>query len=208
MASTGRLLPPRLSLVSSSDLVCRLSQDSEDALQAGQRSNRISDREDEYHARRQRVLSPSRADAFALGDKTPDVSTRSYKDVMAEQQVARERAELQRKIKEQQQQEAEGNGDAGAVKKRRRWDQPVPQGAGAAADATKKAKTRWDDVATPGPQASRWDATPTPGREAGGVAASSRWDATPVTPCTPSDAPMRVCFCVCVRVFAERVRVR
>ena len=27
----------------------------------------------------------SRADAFALGDKTPDVSQRSYKDVMAEQ---------------------------------------------------------------------------------------------------------------------------
>ena len=67
----------------------RVSQESEDALQAGVRSNRIADREDEYHARRQRVLSPSRADAFALGDKTPDVSTRSYKDVMAEQQVLR-----------------------------------------------------------------------------------------------------------------------
>ena len=63
------------------------------------KSNRIADREDEYHARRQRVLSPSRADAFALGDKTPDVSTRSYKDVMAEQQVAKEREELKRKLK-------------------------------------------------------------------------------------------------------------
>ena len=74
-------------------------QDSEDPLAAQQRSNRIADREDEYHARRQRVLSPSRADAFALGDQTPDASVRSYKDVMAEQQVARERDEIRRKLR-------------------------------------------------------------------------------------------------------------
>merc|ERR1719311_1903273 len=73
-------------------------QDEEDPMLTRAKSDRIADREDEYHARRQgRVLSPSRADAFALGDKTPDVSQRSYKDVMAEQRNAREREELKKK---------------------------------------------------------------------------------------------------------------
>ena len=112
-------------------------------------------------------MSPARADAFALGDKTPDVSTRSYKDVMQEQSNAREREELKKKLKEQAEKEAE----SGEPKKRRRWDQPSTQ----PDDAGKKAKTRWDDVATPAPTGSKWDATPTPGREVAG----SRWDATP-----------------------------
>ena len=157
------------------------TQESEqDPLLAEQRSNRIADREDEYHARRQgRVMSPSRADAFALGDKTPDVSTRSYKDVMMEQQVAREKADIAKKLKEQKEEAAEagdgGAAAAAAAKKRRRWDQPAPQ----IDDATKKAKTRWDDVATPAPSSSRWDATPTPGRDTAGALGGSRWDATP-----------------------------
>ena len=166
-------------------------QETEDALAAGAKSNRIADREDEYHARRQRVLSPSRADAFALGDQTPDMSTRSYKDVMAEQQVAREREELKRKLKEKEEEAAAAGGAGGGQvaasaaqpKKRRRWDQPAA-GGGAGEGATKP-KTRWDDVATPAPQSSRWDATPTPGREGaaaaggGGGGGGSRWDATP-----------------------------
>ena len=134
-------------------------QDEEDPMLARSKSDRIADREDEYHSRRQgRVLSPSRADAFALGDKTPDVSQRSYKDVMAEQRNAREREELKKKIKEQAEQDAE----SGEPKKRRRWDQPTGQ-LTAADEAAKKAKTRWDDVATPAPSGSKWDATPTPG---------------------------------------------
>jgi hypothetical protein len=155
-------------------------QDEEDPMLARSKSDRIADREDEYHSRRQgRVLSPSRADAFALGDKTPDVSQRSYKDVMAEQRNAREREELKKKIKEQAEQDAE----SGEPKKRRRWDQPTGQ-LTAADEATKKAKTRWDDVATPAPSGSKWDATPTPGRDPVG---GSRWDATP-TPGRAVDA--------------------
>ena len=53
------------------------------------------------------MLSPQRADAFALGDQTPDVSTRSYKDVMAEQQLAREREELKRKVREKEEKDME-----------------------------------------------------------------------------------------------------
>ena len=79
--------------------------DEEDPLKA--RSQRIADREDEYHARRQRILSPGRADAFALGDKTPDVSQRSYKDVMAEREIARQKEEIKKKLAEQ---EASGEG--------------------------------------------------------------------------------------------------
>ncbi|KAL3929888.1 MAG: hypothetical protein SGPRY_001767 [Prymnesium sp.] len=138
-------------------------KDGEDPMLA--RSQRIADREDEYHARRGRVLSPSRADAFALGDTTPDASQRSYKDVMAERELSRQKEEMKKKVSEQQKEEAA----TGEVKKRRRWDQPSQ------VDETKKAKTRWDDVATPAPQSSKWDATPTPGRDGAG----SRWDATP-----------------------------
>merc|ERR1740130_1836957 len=84
----------------------------------------VPQQQDEDHSRRQgRVLSPSRADAFALGDKTPDASQRSYKDVMAEQRNAREREELKKKIKEQ----AEQDSESGEPKKRRRWDQPTGQ---------------------------------------------------------------------------------
>ena len=156
--------PRRQSFTAPKHLLDVPSQEGEADPLAGKRSsNRIADREDEYHARRQRVLSPTRADAFALGDKTPDVSTRAYKDVMAEQQIAREREELKRKLKEKEEKEKEeaanGGGASnggGEAKKRRRWDQPVPAAGGAAAAAK---KTRWDDVATPAPTSSRWDGT-------------------------------------------------
>ena len=138
--------------------------DSEDPLK--ERSNRIADREDEYHSRRQRVLSPKRADPFASSSATP--SQRSYRDVMAENDVARQKDEIRRKLAEQE------AADPGAAKKRRRWDQPKP-----ADHAAKKQATRWDDVATPAPSGSgsKWDATPTPGRD--GAASGSKWDATP-----------------------------
>ena len=147
-------------------------QESEDVFQ--EKSHRISDREDEYHARRSRVLSPERADPFAQGAADPEA--RSFKDVMAESDIAKQKEEIKRKLKEQAEQAAEGGAAApAAAKKRRRWDQPV-----SADDAKKK---RWDDVATPAPQGSKWDATPTPGREA----SSSKWDATP-TPGRAVDA--------------------
>lgn len=131
-----------------------------------ERSQRIADREDEYHARRARVLSPSRADPFAKTGESADAADRSYRDVMAEAEVARQKDEIRRKLAEQQE------ADPAGAKKRRRWDQPKP-----ADQITKKQATRWDDVATPAPTGSKWDATPTPGRE--GAVAGSRWDATP-----------------------------
>lgn len=94
-------------------------QESEDPFQ--ERSQRIADREDEYHARRTRILSPDRSDAFALGDKTPDVNHRSYKDVMTESSIAREREELQKKLADQEKERKEAEQANGGAAKKRRW---------------------------------------------------------------------------------------
>ncbi len=57
-----------------------------------QRPGRIIDREDDYRKRRlARMLSPSRNDAFAMGDKTPDARVRTYADVMKQQLLDREK---------------------------------------------------------------------------------------------------------------------
>ena len=152
-------------------------QEAEDPAAKGKNSDRIADREDECHARRQRVLSPARADAFALGDKTPDVSQRSYKEVMQERELrgsARRSAEAQgagggggggRRRRR-------GGGGGGEPKKRRRWDQP--------SQPEKRANTRWTTwrrrpaAGSKGTRRRRRgaggggrlevDATPTPGR--------------------------------------------
>ncbi|KAL2628794.1 hypothetical protein R1flu_013480 [Riccia fluitans] len=60
---------------------------------------RIIDREDDYRKRRlRRALSPDRHDAFATGSKTPDVSVRTYADVMKEEMLKREKEETLRLI--------------------------------------------------------------------------------------------------------------
>ncbi|GBG61498.1 hypothetical protein CBR_g21841 [Chara braunii] len=165
---------------------------------------RIIDREDDYRARRHnRPLSPDRTDAFALGDKTPDASLRTYADVMREEAVRRGKEETLRLIAKKKQEEEEKRKEGGGalskpikpaqqsvgvvpapiphtagVKRRNRWDQA------GAEDALKKPKvtSEWDAPdSTPGP--SRWDATPTPGRV--GIEATptparrNRWDETP-----------------------------
>jgi len=161
----------RSSFTAPKHLLEAVPQQPEDDDPMSQRSNRIADREDEYHARRQRVLSPSRADPFAKG--AGGSSERSYRDVMAEADIARQKDEIRRKLAEQSEEGATG------VKKRRRWDAPAAGDAGASAAAGKKQATRWDDVATPAPVGSKWDSTPTPGRDAGGGGGGSKWDATP-----------------------------
>eukprot|EP00850_Spirogloea_muscicola_P020877 SM000229S07513 [mRNA] locus=s229:150597:158007:+ [translate_table: standard] len=161
------------------------------------RPGRIIDREDDYRKRRlNRIISPERNDAFAMGDQTPDASVRTYADIMKEEALKREKEETLKLIAKKKQEEAERKekelseaptkaqeAAAGPVaaaasgKRRNRWDQP-------GGEEAKKAKSasEWDDAsATPGP--SRWDAatpsrpsvdaTPTPG------ARRNRWDETP-----------------------------
>lgn len=72
------------------------------------KSHRIIDREDDYRKRRlNRVLSPERADAFALGDKTPDARVRTYADTLREAQLERERDNTIRNIQQKQRDEEE-----------------------------------------------------------------------------------------------------
>ena len=52
--------------------------------------------------RLQRIISPTRNDAFAMGDQTPDASVRTYADVMREQQLARERDNTLQNIRDKQ----------------------------------------------------------------------------------------------------------
>jgi len=173
---------------------------------------RIIDREDDYRKKRlNRIISPDRNDAFAMGDKTPDAAVRTYADIMREEALKRDKEETLRLIAKKKEEDAERRAKeestaptkaqiatasvaaAAAVtqsagsKRRNRWDQNVEP------EEVKKAKagSEWDNPdATPGP--SRWDATPTPGHasmDATPVAASrrNRWDETP-TPGRASDA--------------------
>ncbi|CAM9947672.1 unnamed protein product, partial [Heterosigma akashiwo] len=98
---------------------------------SGRQNTRIADRESNYQAqRRNRLISPSRGDAF--DGTTPQ---RSYKDIMLEQQLAREKQDVVRLIQKKQEEKAEEElrqkqeaekaaaaGGAAAAKKKRRWD--------------------------------------------------------------------------------------
>eukprot|EP00240_Pyramimonas_obovata_P000041 CAMPEP_0118921466 /NCGR_PEP_ID=MMETSP1169-20130426/734_1 /TAXON_ID=36882 /ORGANISM="Pyramimonas obovata, Strain CCMP722" /LENGTH=1306 /DNA_ID=CAMNT_0006862191 /DNA_START=153 /DNA_END=4073 /DNA_ORIENTATION=- len=166
---------------------------------------RIIDREDDYRKRRlNRLISPARNDAMAMGDKTPDASVRTYADIMREQQLAREKEQTMRNIQKKKEEEARlaaldaqpTRAQLGAApvpvapapvaaaqpatgeKRRNRWDQG---GASVAAEPTKKAKMSEWDMPEATPKASRWDATPTPGRDFGDAtpARRNRWDETP-----------------------------
>ncbi|RZF48445.1 hypothetical protein LSTR_LSTR007930 [Laodelphax striatellus] len=149
---------------------------------ADRRTKTITEREDEYRQKRRRmIISPERIDPFAEGAKTPDVGSRTYTEIMREQQLKEEETELRKKLAEKYKDgtlKAVSNGDSAtsrasavsgsvAGKKRGRWDQT---GAGAAAGATTPSDAT--PAKKPGPQESPWekeDATP----------ASTRWDETP-----------------------------
>ena len=156
----------------------------------------IAAREDDYRKRRlNRIISPERNDAFALGDQTPANNVRTYADVMRDQALQRERDNTLKNIAdkrkaEEEEKEALADRDRptkasiGAPppprpaalapepvgKKRNRWDQ-------SGGDDAKKPRTDWE-AAEATPAVSRWDATP--GRtDATPAVSGSRWDATP-----------------------------
>lgn len=101
----------------------------------------IYEREDDYRRRRlQRVLSPDRNDAFAMGDKTPDARVRTYADIMREQQLQRETDNTMRNIVEKKRMEAEAAAAGVAL--------PASTAAPtAAAPADSKRRNRWDTTA-------------------------------------------------------------
>jgi hypothetical protein len=74
---------------------------------AEHRASRVSDRDDEYHARRlDRVISPVRADPFAEGAAV-DPKARTYSEIMREQRLDQEKAEVLKQLEEQKKQELE-----------------------------------------------------------------------------------------------------
>ncbi|GAB2293651.1 Splicing factor 3B subunit 1 [Dionaea muscipula] len=161
----------------------------EEAGDGFRRPQKIIDREDDYRKRRfNRIISPDRNDAFAMGDKTPDVNIRTYADVMREEAFKREKEETlkliaDKKKEEEKKKEKEADGDLApaATKRRNRWDLSQGEQTDDGAVAKKpKVSSDWDQPdSTPG--IGRWDATPTPGRlgDATPSVRRNRWDETP-----------------------------
>lgn len=157
----------------------------------------IYEREDDYRRRRlNRIISPVRNDAYAMGDKTPDNRVRTYADIMKEAQLQREMDNTLKNIEAKKKEEAEGPMAPPAAvkpvavgeKRRNRWDQSTdvveskkakPASEWESEAATPATVSRWDADATPA--ANAWDATPG-GADWGatpGLGRKNRWDATP-----------------------------
>jgi splicing factor 3B subunit 1 len=169
---------------------------------------RISNRESDYQRRRINRggggLSPERSDVFS--GKTP---ARSYKDIMINQDLDRQKDELLRKVGKQQEAEAEAKearaaqaasdaAKAGASSAQQHKAAAAALADSATAATAAKKRRRWDESeATPviKPSAGGWDAeaetpvrssaegeTPVGGAKAAAAAAGgkSRWDQTPV----------------------------
>ena len=114
---------------------------------------RIVDREDQYRQRRlNRIISPARNDAYAMGDKTPAADVMTYADIMRAQQLQRDTDNTLRNIADKQKAQAEMMEDVSArptkasglapvipmqqpakpaekSRKRNRWDQSEDDGA-------------------------------------------------------------------------------
>ena len=106
---------------------------------------RIVDREDQYRQRRlNRIISPARNDAYAMGDKTPGADVMTYADIMKAQQLQRDTDNTMKNIADKQKAAAEMMQDASGrptkasglappvipvaakpekARKRNRWDQ-------------------------------------------------------------------------------------
>ncbi|KAI7871766.1 splicing factor 3B subunit 1 [Spinellus fusiger] len=139
----------------------------------------IAGRQDEYQQRRfNRVLSPSRKDAFAP-DQNDDEESRSYSEVIREVALEKEQqrvyAAIAQKEKEKERERELSKHavvDDSQAKKKRRWDVATPAPDVEATPVGGEKRSRWD--ATPAHGTSEWDATP---KASSGK--RSRWDATP-----------------------------
>lgn len=105
------------------------------------KTHRILDREDDYRRRRlNRVLSPERTDAFALGDRTPDARVRTYADTMKEAALDRERDNTIQNIRQQQREEAEASEAAEEQGRPAKGSMPPPE----AAEGRRRKADKWD----------------------------------------------------------------
>jgi len=185
----------------------------EDILLGREKSARIADRETDYQKRRlTRVLTPTRADAFAANRQAgASEEGESYREIMARRELEREEERVRRAIEEKA---ANGevvhhdatltkddsgtppsdkeNKDAGSTeaatsgrKRKKRWDVSTDDSSTTATTETKVKRSRWDE--TPAIGGAAIDETPR---------RRSRWDQAPaatpignqglVTPMHPS----------------------
>ncbi|XJO78124.1 hypothetical protein BDV3_002615 [Batrachochytrium dendrobatidis] len=198
--------------------------DTVDPLMAGVQSRRIIDREDKYRAQRlNRQLSPERVDAFAATSKTAPTSiadtsngsgtgsSRSYVEVMRDNELDREREQTLRKIHEKQKEESEMRtrlaADAASKdqsmdttvhsskdestrpepRRRRRWDQPTPVTSSSEWEDDEKSKDAMSGTTAASVSSQRWDETPVAASNDSTVAVPrkrNRWDETPVNAST------------------------
>ncbi|KRY79686.1 Splicing factor 3B subunit 1, partial [Trichinella pseudospiralis] len=160
------------------------------------RQRTIAEREDEYHARRRKlIISPERVDPFTEVERTPDVSSRTYAAIMREKMITEERTQIRKEMAEK----AKAgelqvlNSESGkSASKRRRWDITETPTA-AVTDSTPAASVlpsveknklhSWEMAEAPTPNVARWDETPmhfVKGSETPGTTPAARaWDATP-----------------------------
>lgn len=175
-----------------------IPKDTEDPFKPYRRP-KISEREDEYHRRREnRTLSPERTDPLA--EMTP---VRGYRQIMQEQLLANEEQQLRQKLLRRKQEEEKRAREEKekskekseeTSKKRPREEQTALDREANGEVETKKLKqshsttstgtkttSEWDDTTTQTTSSSKWDVmTPT-----AATPSKSRWDQTP-TAATPS----------------------
>ncbi|KAF4928506.1 U2 snRNP component prp10 [Colletotrichum viniferum] len=161
----------------------------------GERSNRITDRETDYQKRRfDRVLTPTRADAFAANRQAGAAEEgTSYREVMALRELEREEERVRRAIQAKAEGREEEDGNVAPATLKDGDKENAEAGSTEAVTAGRKRKKRWDvsstpadDEAAPQPsdpvksKRSRWDQTPAPaGMEIDAPKKRSRWDQAP-----------------------------
>lgn len=108
---------------------------------------RIVDREDDYRKRRlNRIISPARNDAYAMGDKTPAADVMTYADIMKQQQLQRDTDNTLKNIADKQkemQAQAEAAGSVKPTKASGIGAPVIPVASAARADKARK-RNRWD----------------------------------------------------------------
>lgn len=191
---TQRKLP---SYTAPSSVKDDIPKDSEDPFKQYRRP-KISEREDEYHRRREnRTLSPERADPLA--EKTP---VRGYREIMQEQLIINEEQQLRQKLlrrkqeeekraREEKEKEKEKSEETSRKRPREEDQKTVDREPNGEVEskklkqshATSTKTSEWDDAAAlpTTTTSSKWDVT-TP---TAATPSKSRWDQTP-TAATPS----------------------
>lgn len=152
-------------------LLNEFADDSFDPLAERVAQRQIASRQSEYHQRRfQRDAGPdSRRDPFAAGGEARG-EDEGYRESMRRAEIEREEQRVRRLIEEKERAEHEdGGADAKAaardvtppatprVERKRRWDVAPDDATPAADDATKRRRSRWDEVPAAEASTSRWD---------------------------------------------------